>query len=73
MWFSILFDASFVKKFCTAYESARHTLKEAIQANPGNELARMNLARLDSAKESAGPSWMNFGIASIEPQPVAAQ
>ena len=54
-------------------EGARHTLKEAIQANPGNELARMNLARLDTAKESAGPSWMNFGIASIEPQPVAAQ
>jgi len=54
-------------------EGARQALKEAIQANAANELARMNLARLDTAKESAGPSWMDFGIASIEPQPVAAQ
>ncbi|MGA2983545.1 MAG: hypothetical protein ABSG32_06995 [Terriglobia bacterium] len=54
-------------------EGARHALMEAVQADPGNELARMNLARLDTAKESAGPSWMNFGISSIEPQHAVAQ
>ncbi|MGB7590864.1 MAG: hypothetical protein WBO19_06455 [Terriglobia bacterium] len=52
-------------------QGARRTLMEALHADPGNELARMNLARLDTSKERAGPSWMNFGISSIEPQPVA--
>jgi len=52
-------------------QGARRALMEALHADPGNELARMNLARLDTSKESAGPSWMNFGISSIEPQPVA--
>jgi len=53
-------------------EGARHALMEALQADPGNELARMNLERLASAKESVGPSWMDFGISSIEPQHVTA-
>lgn len=51
-------------------EGARHVLMEAIQADPKNELARNNLARLDVSKESARPAWMNFGISSIEPQQV---
>jgi tetratricopeptide (TPR) repeat protein len=54
-------------------EGARHALMEALQADPENELARNNLARLDTSKESAGASWMNFGISSIEPQHVVAQ
>jgi tetratricopeptide (TPR) repeat protein len=52
---------------------ARHALMEAIKADPGNEQPRNNLARLDTTKESAGSSWMNFGISSIEPQHVVAQ
>jgi tetratricopeptide (TPR) repeat protein len=54
-------------------EGARHALMEALQADPGNEQARMNLAKLDTTKESAGLSWMNFGISSIEPQHASAQ
>ena len=54
-------------------EGSRRTLLEAIQVDPENKLARMNLARLDDSKESSGPSWMNFGIASIEPQHMVAQ
>ena len=48
-------------------EGARRALMEAIQADPGNELARMNLGRLDAAKEKAGPAWMNFGISFLNP------
>lgn len=54
-------------------EGARYSLMEAIKADPGNEQARSNLERLDTTKESAGPSWMNFGISSIEPQHAVAQ
>ena len=54
-------------------EGARRALMEAIHADPTNELAPNNLARLDTSKESAGPSWMNFGISSIEPQRIGAQ
>ena len=54
-------------------EGARRALMEALQADPENGLARNNLARLDTTRESAGPSWMNFGISSIEPQHVVAQ
>jgi tetratricopeptide (TPR) repeat protein len=54
-------------------EGGRRAFLEAIQADSENELARMNLAKLDTSRESAGPSWMNFGISLIEPQPVAAQ
>ena len=54
-------------------EGARHSLMEAIKADPGNDQARNNLERLDITKESAGPSWMNFGISSIEPQHAVAQ
>jgi Tfp pilus assembly protein PilF len=54
-------------------QGARRALTEAIQVDPENDLARVNLERLDVSKESAGPSWMNFGISSIEPQHVVAQ
>ena len=54
-------------------DGARRVLVEAVQVDPGNEMARVNLARLDVTKESAGPSGMNFGISPIEPQHVAAQ
>jgi tetratricopeptide (TPR) repeat protein len=54
-------------------EAGRRVLLEALQADPENELARMNLARLDTSRERAGPSWMNFGISSIEAQPMVAQ
>ncbi len=54
-------------------EGGRRAFWEAIKADPENELARENLARLDTSKENAGPSWMNFGISSVEPQPVVAQ
>jgi Flp pilus assembly protein TadD len=49
-------------------EAARRALLAAVKSDPENEQARNNLARLDTAKETAGPSWMNFGISSIEPQ-----
>ena len=52
-------------------EGGRHAFLEAMKAEPENELARMNLARLDTSRESVGRSWMDFGISSIEAQPVA--
>ncbi|MGD0130056.1 MAG: hypothetical protein ABSF46_32455 [Terriglobia bacterium] len=54
-------------------EGGRRAFWEAIKTDPENELARENLARLDTSKENAGPSWMNFGISSVEPQPVVAR
>jgi tetratricopeptide (TPR) repeat protein len=54
-------------------EGGRRAFLEAIRTDPENDLARINLARLDASRESAGPSWMNFGISSIEPQPVVAE
>lgn len=54
-------------------EGARRSLLEATRVDPSNELARVNLARLDTSKASFGPSWMNFGIASIESEHVVAQ
>jgi tetratricopeptide (TPR) repeat protein len=54
-------------------EGARHALIEALRIDEENELARTNLATLDTTKESAGPSWMNFGISLIQPQHADAQ
>jgi tetratricopeptide (TPR) repeat protein len=54
-------------------EGGRRAFWDAIKADRENELARENLARLDTSKENAGPSWMNFGISSVEPQPMVAQ
>jgi len=54
-------------------DGGRRAFLEAVKEDPENELARENLARLDTSKENAGPSWMNFGISSVEPQPMVAQ
>jgi len=54
-------------------EGARQALSEALRVDPENELARMNLARLDTVREGVGGAWMNSGISPIDPQPAVAQ